>query len=116
MAKFFGGDGFSERIENRINRRRHPDAVKHRRSDDRYFEPLGKALREFEEMKGIKLDSLDLATWQGKRMRGELLVNIRERCGLKYSEIIELPLFSDIQLGTMGSLYLHTKKRLKENS
>jgi hypothetical protein len=85
------GDGFSERIENRFDRRCHPDAVQHRRPDDRYFEPLSLIWQEFEDMKGIKLAALDLTTWRAKRVRGELLVTIRERCGLKYSAINELP-------------------------
>ena len=82
-------------------------------TDDYIFEPLSKVLQEFEVAKKINLDDLDPKTITGKRRRGELLVNIRERCGLKYSEILELPYFSDIQLGSMGSLYWHSKNRSK---
>jgi hypothetical protein len=115
FGEILGGDGFSERTENRLDHRCHPDAVQHRRRDDRYFEPLAKVWQEFEDMKGIKLEALDVTTWRSKRVRGELLVTIRERCGLKYSEINELPLFSDIQPGSIRGLYWHTKKHAKEN-
>jgi hypothetical protein len=77
---------------------------------------LDKVIYEFEKVKGKKIDCLDLTTWRDKRLRGELLVDIREHCGLKYSEIAEIPLFSDIQLGTLGSLYWHSKKRIKEST
>jgi putative transposase len=116
FGEILGGDNFSEKIVSRCERRKQPDAVKRKRTDDRYFEPLAKVIHEFERSRGRKVDSLELATWADKRLRGELLVEIRERCGLKYSEIAELPLFSDIQLGTLGSLYWHSKKRMMERT
>jgi REP element-mobilizing transposase RayT len=116
FGEILGGDGFVANIKKRCERRSHPDAVQRKRKDDRYFEPLDKVIYEFEKVKGKKIDCLDLTTWRDKRLRGELLVDIREHCGLKYSEIAEIPLFSDIQLGTLGSLYWHSKKRIKEST
>ncbi len=116
FGEILGSDGFLAKIEKRCERRSCPDAVKRKRKDDRYFEPLAKVIHEFEIMKGEKVDCLDLTTWRDKRLRGELLVDIREYCGLKYSEIAEIPLFSDMQLGTLGSLYWHSKKRIKKQT
>lgn len=113
FGEILGGNGFVSFIESRFNRRHRPDAVKRRRYDDRCFEPLDKVIQEFAALKGINPDTIDMKTIAGKRLRGELLVNIRERCGLSYSEILELPFFSDIQPGTMGSLYWHAKRRMK---
>ncbi len=113
FGDLLGEEGFADRIELRYDRRIAPDAVKRKRKIDRYFEPLAKVYQEFEARNGTSVDRLDLKTWQGKRLRGELLVAIRERCGMKYSEIIELPIFSEIQLGSLGSLYWNTKKRMK---
>jgi REP element-mobilizing transposase RayT len=114
FGEILGSDGFVAKVEKRCERRSLPDPVKRKRKDDRYFEPLAKVIQEFEITKGRNIDFLDLTTWRDKKLRGELLVDIREHCGLKYSEIAELSLFSDIQLGTLGSLYWHSKKRLKD--
>ncbi len=111
FGEILGGEGFLEKIEKRCERRSPSDSIKRKRRDDRYFEPLAKVIHEFEIAKGENVDLIDRTTWRGKRLRGELLVEIRERCGLRYSEIAELPTFSDIQLGTLGSLYWHSKKR-----
>ena len=113
FGEIFGGEGFDMCIEKCLNRQRKPGMVRGKHCDDYVFEPLSKVLQEFEVAKKINLDDLDPKTITGKRRRGELLVNIRERCGLKYSEILELPYFSDIQLGSMGSLYWHSKNRSK---
>jgi putative transposase len=116
FGEILGSDGFVEKVGKHCERRKLPDAVKRKRKDDRYFEPLAKVIQEFEKTIGRKIDCLDLTTWHDKKLRGELLVDIREHCGLKYSEIAELPVFSDIQLGTLGSLYWHSKKRLKDDN
>ncbi|MEI6614233.1 MAG: transposase [Chrysiogenales bacterium] len=114
FGEILGGDGFLAKISNRCERRSRPDAVRRKRKDDRYFEPLAKVIYEFEKMIGKKVECLDLTTWHDKKLRGELLVDIREHCGLKYSEIAEIPIFSDIQLGSLGSLYWHSKRRKKK--
>lgn len=113
-GEILGGERFLEKIEKRCERRSRPDALKRRRNDDRYFEPLAKVIQEFEKKIGQRVDLLGGATWEDKRLRGKLLVEIRDRCGLRYSEIAELPVFSDIQLGTLGSLYWHSKKRAQK--
>jgi len=48
---------------------------------------------------------------KGKRLRTELLVRLRDAAGLKFREIIELPVFSDLQYLSMSRLYQNFKKK-----
>jgi hypothetical protein len=47
----------------------------------------------------------------GKRLRTELLVNLRDRAGLRYVDIIRLNAFAGIAFNTLGSIYLREKRR-----
>jgi hypothetical protein len=49
---------------------------------------------EFERAKCINIDSVDTRTVEGKRLRGELSVHLKERGGLKYKEIGELDILN----------------------
>ena len=84
-----------------------------KRTDDRYFEPVEKIIFEFQQKYGIKLEDIDTITHEGKRMRGEFLVLLKDLGGLTYREVIEFDLFSDLSFGSLGSLYFHTKRRKK---
>lgn len=88
----------------KYNRRAERESVERQRVDDRYFEPLEKIYQEFEKLHKISIDDMDIRTFQGKRLRGELLVLLRDLGGVKYSEIIKLDIFSDLQLNSLGSI------------
>ena len=63
----------------------------------------------------MKIEEINIDSHNGKRLRGELLVRLKDLAGLKYKEIIELSIFSDLQYGSMGSLYKSTKKRINQH-
>ena len=109
-----GNKDFEEEIEKKFDRRKKLDPVTRRRSDDRYFEPVKKVIRGFEKLINMKIEEIDIDSHYGKRLRGELPVRLRDLAGLKYKEIIELSIFSNLQYGSMGSLYKRTKKRIKK--
>jgi REP element-mobilizing transposase RayT len=109
-----GNKDFEAKIEKKFERRKKLDAVKRRRSDDRYFEPVEKVIQEFEKVISMKIEEINIDSHHGKRLRGELLVRLKDLAGLKYKEIIELLIFSDLQYGSMGSLYKSTKKRINQ--
>jgi REP element-mobilizing transposase RayT len=113
MGQVLGREDFIPIAESRWDRRKKMDAVQKKRIDDRYFEPLEKVTMEFERKHEVDINRLDTSSYKGKRLRGELLVHIKERTALTYSDIITLPLFSDLQLNSMGKLYKDAKKRLK---
>jgi REP element-mobilizing transposase RayT len=104
-----GADGFQARALQLYERRNHPDAVKRRRNDDYSFDPIEKVYWEFEKKNGLKVDDIDVTRWQGKRLRGELIVRLRDQGGLTFREIAELPIFSDLQYRSLPHLYWKAK-------
>jgi hypothetical protein len=50
-------------------------------------------------------------TLEGKRQRGELLVLLKDRAGLKYKEIGEFDIFGDLKLGSLREIYRNMKRR-----
>ena len=99
---------------NKFDRRSGKESIERKRRDDKYFEPVEKIIMEFENKHKVKINEIDTTTFAGKRLRGKFLYNLRERGGLKYSEIIKMDLFSDMKINSLGSLYKGTKERLKK--
>ncbi len=112
LGPIMGSKEFIREAKKRYNRRGKPDAVKRKRKEDRYLEPVEKVIFEFERNHGIKIEEIRTETHAGKRLRGDLLVLLKDLSGLRYREIAEFSLFSDIQYNSLGSLYKHTKKRM----
>ncbi len=53
-------------------------------------------------------------TWTGKRLRGKLLVLLKDKAGLKYKEISEMGIFSNLSFTSLSDLYRRTKKDLRK--
>lgn len=113
VGKIMGRKEFIPEAERRYDRRKKQDGVKRKRENDRYFEPVEKIIFEFERKHGFKIEEISTETFAGKRLRGELLVLLKDLTGLKYHEIAELPIFSDLQYSSIGGLYRDTKRRIK---
>lgn len=105
-----GKKNFLEIALKEYNRREERESSERQRVDDRYFEPLEKIYQEFEKIQKISIDDINIRTFHGKRLRGELLVLLKDLGGLKYSEIIKLDIFSDLQLNSLGSIYKNAIK------
>ena len=112
-GQIFGDEEFIKEAEKKYDRRKERSVRENKRTDDRYFEPVEKIIFEFQQKYGIKLEDINTITHEGKRMRGEFLVLLKDLGGLTYREIIEFDLFSDLSFGSLGSLYFHTKRRKK---
>jgi len=83
--------------------------------DDRYFEPVEKVIQEFENIKGIKMEAIDVSSLEGKRQRGELLVFLKDRAGLTYKEISrDFDIFVDLRFSSLRELYRSMKRRMRE--
>ena len=104
-------DFLSQALE-KHDRRVAEKSIEKRRKEDSYFEPVGKVYWELERTNGMKFQQLDYGTLQGKRLRGELLVRLKELSGLTYREIAQLPEFSGIKQNSLGKLYMDAKERL----
>ena len=115
LGNIMGEKEFIRDAKKKYNRRKRHDGVKRKREGDRYFEPVKKVIFEFERKNNFKIEKLRTDTYAGKRLRGELLVLLKDLTGLKYREIAEISIFSDIQYNSLGSLYKNTKRRTQEN-
>jgi putative transposase len=106
-----GKDGFVDEVKARFDRRKRSGESLRRREDDYSFESPDNVIARFERNKGVRLDALDPSTLDAKRLRGELLVLLRERAGLSYGEIMKLPLFKSLRYSSLGKLYKRFKSR-----
>lgn len=116
-GEILGSDTFLKLALKKFNRRRRPtgQSIGVRRKEDLHFEPVEKVFREFESMRGIKVDAIDTGTWEGKRIRGELLILLKDEAGLKYREISEIAIFSDLSFSSLRRLYRISKERRQAN-
>jgi REP element-mobilizing transposase RayT len=112
-GEIMGSDTFLKLALKKFNRRQNPSeqSLGVQRKDDLYFEPVERVLWEFESMQGIKIDQIDTETWEGKRLRGELLILLKDKAGLKYREISDIVIFSDLSFSSLRRLYRISKER-----
>lgn len=94
------------------DKRANEKSLERRRQDDSWFEPVEKVYWELEKEHGMKFEKLDHATLAGKRLRGELMVRLKELSGLTYREIAQLPEYRDIKLHSLAKLYKDARKRI----
>jgi len=115
-GEILGSDTFLKKALKKFNRRKVPMAYSRgvQRKEDLPFEPVQMVLMGFEKLRGIKIDSIDTGTWEGKRLRGELLVRLRYHAGLKYKEISDFRIFCDLSYSSLRRLYRTSKDRMKD--
>jgi hypothetical protein len=63
-----------------------------------------------------RIEEIEIGSYPGKRLRGELLVYLKENGGLTYREIAEISLFSDVQMASLGKMYRDARLRIKSRS
>ena len=109
-GEILGSDSFLK-LALKKHRQIPPDqSIGVQRKDDRFFEPLEKVLWEFKNIHGVNFEEIETETWSGKRLRGELLVLLKDKAGLKYKDINEISVFSNLSFASLRSLYRRTKK------
>jgi len=112
LGTTIGGTHSIPHLRKQTERRSGRESMERRRMDDKYFDPMEKVFQEFEKKHKIKIDNMDVRTYHFKRLRGELLVYLKERSGLTYREIVKLDLFSDLSINSLGTLYKRNRKRI----
>ena len=117
IRSVLGSESFLKLALKKHNRRQRPidQSIGVQRKDDRFFEPLEKVLWEFKSIHGVNFDEIDTGTWAGKRLRGALLVLLKDKAGLKDKDINEIGVFSDLSFAYLRSLYRKTKKEKRES-
>jgi len=65
-------------------------------------------------MKELEINAIDTGTFEGKRLRGELLAALKERTGLKYREIAELDIVEGLNLISLRTMYKNHRSRCRK--
>jgi len=78
MGQKIGGEKFVPVALERSDRRSKRPSMQRKRQEDCEFEPVAKVFHEFERMHKVQLKELDIGSYVGKRLRAELLVNLKE--------------------------------------
>jgi REP element-mobilizing transposase RayT len=112
-GEIMGSDMFLKLALKKFNRRQRPTEQSKgvQRKEDLYFEPVERVFWEFEGSRGIKVDEIDTGTWEGKRLRGELLILLKDKAGLKYREVSDIVIFSDLSFSSLRRFYRISKER-----
>lgn len=106
-----GGENFLKESIEQYNRRSGRESLERQRIEDLNFDPIAKVIQEFEMKFEVDINSINTKTWEGKALRAELLVRLKNLCGLKYREIIKLDLYSDLRPSSLRSIYRNAQKK-----
>jgi hypothetical protein len=96
-------------LEEKLERRSGEDSLERKRKNDFGFEPIEMIYQEFCKMYKIDLEGVGYGSKHGQKIRGVLLLQLKDRGGLKYKEIARLPEFSGVRMNSLGSMYRHEK-------
>jgi REP element-mobilizing transposase RayT len=110
LGPVLGDEGFLHKALEKFDRRLKPDGVKKRRRDDYDFDPVEKVIWEFEREHLVKIDDLATGHYEGKRLRAELLVLLKDLAGLTFREISEFDIFASLQFASLRQLYRNARK------
>jgi hypothetical protein len=66
---------------------------------------------EYGEIYDIDIYAIDTRSRKGQRLRGELLLNLKEGAGLSYKEIAEIEIFKNLKFSTLRSMYRNMKQK-----
>lgn len=114
VGEIIGGEEFVVESLEKFNRRKPNDQVEeYKRKDDYYFDPVEKVFYEFKKKHKINAFDIDTKSYKGKRLRGELLVYLKDNAGLTYGMIKKVPIFSDLKITSLGWIYKNAKARMK---
>jgi REP element-mobilizing transposase RayT len=100
-----GGENFLNESIQRYDRRSGRESLEMQRIEDKNFDPIAKVIQEFEKKFKIDINSIDTRTRQGKGLRAELLVRLKDLSGLKYREIAKIDIFADLRISSLRSIY-----------
>ncbi len=113
LGDFIGNPANIRSIINRYNRRKLNDQDKKSmmRKRKEEYENVKNIIHKFEKQNKVKMNKINVHTHKGKRLRGQLLVLLKEKVGLTYKEITKIELFKNIKFSSLGSIYQHYRNK-----
>lgn len=114
LGDMLGRDEFISMAFKRFDRRKKDGESKRMRKKDYTFEPSEKVIERFERKYGVKIGKIDVNNKEGKNLRNELLISLKERAGLDYKGIIKYKPFRSLKYSSLGQLYRRAKNERKK--
>lgn len=113
LGEVLGDDEFLDKAMKKFDRRKEESKSERKRKDDYIFEPVEKVIKGFEKDKGVSVEGININSRRGKNLRDELLLLMKDKSGLKYTEIIGYPPFKSLKYSSLSHLYKRAKNRIK---
>lgn len=114
FGSIIGGGNFKEEVLKKYDRRKNKRGdSKRMRKRDYIFDTADNVIEDFEKKKGIKVKQIKINTKTGKELRAELLVMLKDKAGLRYKEIIDIPIFRPLKYSSLAQLYKRRKERVE---
>jgi REP element-mobilizing transposase RayT len=112
-GEVLGSSDFINNALDKYDRRQRPteQSIGSQRRDELYYAPVEQIIQEFQSRNGIDLYAIDTRSREGQRLRGELLVKLKEGAGLTYKEIAGIEIFKNLKFSTLRSMYRNKKSR-----
>ncbi|UCB47235.1 MAG: transposase [Spirochaetota bacterium] len=113
-GSIMGNDDFEEKALKKYDRRKQIRDSLRRRKNDYIFEPPEEVIDRFEFNKNMSVDDIKTNTLNGKQLRSELLLLLKDRSGLTYKEIMTYPIFKSLKHSSLAKLYQKAKMRIED--
>jgi len=112
-GEILGSSEFIDTAFDKFDRRLRPteQSIGIQRRDELYYQPVEKVIQEFQTRNDIDIYAIDTGSRTGQRLRGELLLNLKEGAGLSYKEIAEIEIFKNLKFSTLRSMYRNIKQK-----
>ena len=114
FGNILGDEQFIKSAIKKYDRRKEIiNSTKKRILDNKFsFNKAEEIIRNFEFYIKIKINTLDINTLYGKQIRTLLLVELKEKAGLTYSQINEYPLFQSLKYSSLREIYRRAHKKI----
>lgn len=109
LGEIIGDEDFYNRALELYERRHRSGYDLRQRHVEKSFESVDKIITEFEGKHHVQVKDLGKLGRFGKQLRAELLIMLRDRCGLYYREIIKLAPFRNLKLWSLAKIYERAK-------
>jgi REP element-mobilizing transposase RayT len=115
VGDVLGEDKFIEKAMEKFDRRKKKGESRRMRRFEYELDPVKRVIEDFEKEKGVKIEGINIKSNEGKSLRNELLVLLKDRSGLTYSEVIQYLPFQKLKYSSLGQLYKRTKEQQEED-
>lgn len=99
-----------ERIETgKMRKTETPESIR------KQIESMEKIIADFEKTNNLRIEGIDTHRFSGKRLRAQLLVELKEKAGVTFPRIHQVSIFKELKLGSLGRLYKRAKENIEED-